>query len=275
MRDLDFQFLRQLVYDQSSIHLGEEKKEMMCTRLNNRLAHLGLSDVSEYCDLLKSNRQPGEVTHLIDALSTNFTTFFREIEHFKFLKEKIDSEYSGAGQATRTGPLRAWSAACSTGEEPYSMAIVMASCFKAVDPETWQIFASDISTRVLEKAGQGIYEASRVKLPNPAWLARYFQKGRGEWDGHYRVKQALREQIDFQHMNLLHPTRSIEERFHFIFCRNVMIYFDHPTAQTLVERLCSQLHEGGYLIIGHAESLNSKPPGLKQLRSSIFKKVPV
>lgn len=270
IRDPDFQFIRQLVYDQSSIRLGEEKKEMVCTRLNNRLTRLGLSSVAEYCALLKSNREPGEITYLIDALSTNFTTFFREIEHFKFLKEKIIPDYLASLRSHDRGPFRAWSAACSTGEEPYSMAIVMASCFHAVNQDLWQIFASDISSRVLEKAEHGIYEASRVKLPNPEWLPRYFQKGAGDWTGHYRVKQPLREQVDFKRMNLLDPNHRVGDRYHLIFCRNVMIYFDHSTTQILVERLSRQLHEGGYLIIGHAENLGRKPRELHQIKSSIF-----
>jgi chemotaxis protein methyltransferase CheR len=274
IRDPDFQFLRQLVYDQSSIHLGEEKKEMMCTRLNNRLTRLGLSSVEEYCALLKSNREPSEVTHLIDALSTNFTTFFREIEHFKFLKSKIIPQFLASGEETDHGPFCAWSAGCSTGEEAYSMAILMAACFQTIDQEAWQIFASDISTRVLEKASEGIYEESRINLPNPAWLPRYFQKGRGDWTGYYRVKQSLREQIDFQHMNLLQSTHPTHERYHLIFCRNVMIYFDHDTAQILVESLVRQLHVGGYLIIGHAENLERKPRGLQQVKTSIFWKSP-
>ncbi|MEI9998699.1 MAG: protein-glutamate O-methyltransferase CheR [Verrucomicrobiota bacterium] len=272
--DPDFQFIRQLVYDQSAIHLGEEKKDMVCTRLNQRLSHLGLESVEEYCARLKANQDPGEITHLIDALSTNFTTFFREIEHFRFLKEKMIPEFLAGSLHESQGPFRAWSAACSTGEEPYSMAIVLASCFQALDRASWQIFASDISTRVLEKASQGIYEESRVKLPNPAWLARYFQKGQGDWTGYFRVKRALREQIDFAHMNLLQPGLHLSERYHLIFCRNVMIYFDHATAELLVERLCHQLHDGGYLIIGHAESISRRPPRLRQLRPSIFWKAP-
>jgi chemotaxis protein methyltransferase CheR len=273
IRDPDFQFIRQLVYDQSSIHLGEEKREMVCTRLNNRLNHFGLSDVAEYCELLKSNKEPEEVTHLIDALSTNFTTFFREIEHFKFLKQNVIPDYLDSGLAEQDVPLRAWSAACSTGEEAYSMAILMDSCSQPPREYPWEIFASDISTRVLEKANSAIYEESRVKLPNEAWLARYFQKGRNDWTGHYRVKQHLREKITFQHMNLLHPPpEQMEERYYLIFCRNVMIYFDHETAQLLVQRLCNQLQPGGYLIIGHAESLLRKPRGFHQIKSSIFRK---
>jgi len=273
IRDPDFQFIRQLVYDQSSIHLGEEKKEMVCTRLNNRVLHLGLSDLAEYCELLKSNREPGEVTHLIDALSTNFTTFFREIEHFKFLKENVIPDYLASASCRAGEPLGAWSAACSTGEEAYSMAIVLDSCLPEPYQDHWHIFASDISTRVLEKGVQGIYEAKRVHLPNPDWLPRYFQKGRNDWDGHYRVKHSLRERVDFQHMNLLHPTpEHAETRYHLIFCRNVMIYFDHETAHALIGQLCQQLHPGGYLIIGHAESLNRKPRGLQQIKTSVFRK---
>lgn len=272
--DPDYQFIRQLVYDQSSIHLGQEKKEMVCTRLNNRLTSLGLSSVAEYCEMLKSNREPGEITHLIDALSTNFTTFFREIEHFKFLREKVIPDFLASGETENEGPFRAWSAACSTGEEPYSMAIILAACFQAISPDAWQIFASDISTKVLEKATRGIYEASRVKLPNPAWLQRYFQRGKYNWDGYYRVKGQLREQIDFQRMNLLDASPRPGERYHLIFCRNVMIYFDQPTAQLLVEKLCQQLHDGGYLIVGHAETLSRRPSGLQQIKPSIFRNGP-
>lgn len=268
--DPDYQFIRQLVYDQSSIHLGQEKKEMVCTRLNNRLTSLGLESVAEYCEMLKANPDPGELTQLIDALSTNFTTFFREIEHFKFLKEKIVPEFLSSNDDR--GPFLSWSAACSTGEEPYSMAILLAACFQEISPETWRVYASDISTRVLDVASRGIYEAGRVKLPNPAWLARYFQKGEGEWEGHYRVKKALREQITFEHLNLLDPGPRSGDRYHLIFCRNVMIYFDQPTAQLLVEKLCRQLHPGGYLIVGHAENLGRRPHGIEQIRPSIFHK---
>jgi len=272
IREPDFQFIRQLVYDRSSIHLGDEKKDMVCTRLNNRLSRLGLANVEEYCELLKSNQEPDEITHLIDALSTNFTTFFREIEHFKFVKEKVIPDYLASSQRNTKRPFRAWSAACSTGEEAYSLAIVMASCFQDTLDDSWQIFASDISTRVLEKATLGIYEANRVKLPNSAWLPRYFQMGQGEWEGYYRVKQKLRDQIDFQHMNLLQSTPWMGDRYHLIFCRNVMIYFDQTTTQLLVERLCQQLHDGGYLIIGHAENLTRKPSGLHQIKPSVFRK---
>ena len=261
------------MYDQSSIHLGEEKKEMVGNRLSNRLNSLGLSSMEEYCDLLKSNHEPGEITHLIDALSTNFTTFFREIEHFKFLKEKILPDYQAGRFSNHCAPFRAWSAACSTGEEPYSMAILLAACLQTIDQDSWQILASDISTRVLEKASQGIYEARRIELPNRAWLARYFQKGHGEWSGYFRVKQELREQIDFQHMNLLHPGYDTTDKYHLIFCRNVMIHFDQATSQMLVERLLSQLHPGGYLVIGHAESMIHRPEGLQQVKPSIFQKI--
>ncbi len=266
----DFQFIRQLVYDQSSIHLGEEKKDMVCTRLNNRLTRLGLSSVAEYCEMLKTNQNPSEITHLIDALSTNFTTFFREIDHFKFLKDTILPQYFASERQT---PLYAWSAGCSTGEEPYSMAIVLAECFHGADPDLWQIFASDISTRVLEKAGRGIYEANRVKLPNSTWLPRYFQRGEDKWDGHFRVKKTLRDQIEFQHMNLLQPSPRPNDRYHVIFCRNVMIYFDQPTMQQLVHRLCNQLFDGGYLIVGHAENIGRKISGLRQIHPSIFRKM--
>ena len=153
------------------------------------------------------------------------------------------------------------------------MAIVLANGFQAIDASLWRISASDISRRVLEKGSQGIYEQGRVKLPNRAWLAEYFQRGQGEWEGYYRVKRALREQVQFGHMNLLQPGLDLQQRYHVIFCRNVTIYFDQPTVELLAERLCHQLHEGGYLIVGHAESLMPRPPALRPVKASIFRKV--
>ena len=246
---------------------------MVCTRLHSRLSSLGLVSVEQYCDLLKSNRESREIDHLIDAVSTNFTSFFREIEHFRFLKDLILPEFIAAKQRHDDGPFRAWSAGCATGEEAYSLAITLSLAFRSVDPSAWTITGTDVSTRVLDRAAEGIYEESRVKLPNPAWLARYFQKGHADWEGHYRVKRPLRDQITFEHMNLLQPGLRMSERYHLIFCRNVMIYFDQSTTELLAERLCHQLYEGGYLIIGHAENLAQKPRGLKQIKPSIFRKV--
>lgn len=272
--DPDFEFIRQLVYDHSRINLGNEKQRMVYARLNKRLMKLGLATVSDYCELLRTTRVREELPHLIDTLSTNFTTFFRELEHFKFMKDVVVPEFFASERGgTRNGPFQAWSAACSTGEEPYSIAITLAACFQAIGRDMWEIFATDISTRVLETARRGVYEASRIVLPNPAWLSRYFQKGTDKCEGYFRIKKRVRNQIDFEHMNLLDPNPGQRKQFHLIFCRNVMIYFDQKTTQHLVEKLTRQLRPEGYLIIGHAESLNWKPSGLEQIKTSIYRKI--
>jgi chemotaxis protein methyltransferase CheR len=267
----DFQFIRQLVYDQSNIRLDEEKKAMVCSRLHRRIEDLGLAGVGEYCALLKSRRDPEEVSHLIDAVATHFTSFFREIEHFKFIKDTVVPAFRD--RATKQLPtFRAWSAACATGEEPYSLAMLLAACFGTVDPVAWSILATDISAEAIDTARRGIYPESRVKLPNRRLLPRYFQVGRGEWFEHYRVKGEIRAQVEFQRLNLLEPGPGQRECFHLILCRNVMIYFDPATVDTLAARLCRQLEPGGYLILGHSEQVHALPAGLRRIKPSIYRR---
>jgi chemotaxis protein methyltransferase CheR len=266
----DYEFIRQLVYDQSRIDLGSDKTELVSSRVQKRLRALGLADFESYCQLLDSPAGREEVTCLLDVISTNVTEFFREWQHFEFLREVALPAWQSRGSNSGE-PFRVWSAACSSGEEPYSIAILLADFFRAQPSSKWNVTATDLSTRMLAVAKDAVYKSERVKMPDSGWLRAYFQKGVKNWEGYYRVKTELRERIEFGHVNLMQPY-PFRSKFQVIFCRNVMIYFDRETQEQLVPRLAEQLVPGGYLFVGHSESLIGIKHGLKTLRPSVYQK---
>lgn len=267
----EYEFIRETVYQHSRINLGPSKKELVMARLSKRLRALGLASYAEYIAMLRSPAGKDEMTNLIDSISTNHTYFFREPQHFDFLSQVILPEICGDGSAfNRT--LRVWSAATSTGEEPYSIATLLADYFSRTRGMAWKILCTDISTRVLRKAGDGIFGKDRIGQIRTDWLARYFEKGQGQSDGFYRARPELRQNMQFVALNLLAPTYPFNDTFQVIFCRNVMIYFDRPTQQELVTKLVRHLEPGGYLMIGHAESLTSIQHPLKLVKPSIYRK---
>lgn len=269
----EYEFIRRLVYERSRINLGPDKTELVSSRVAKRLRALRLSGFGEYCELLRSPAGEEEMKDLLDVISTNVTDFFREAEHMRYLAETALPEWQAAKPVAGGDKVfRVWSAACSSGEEPYTLAIVLAEYFRENTPRDWRIVASDISTRMLEKARQGIYQQERVKLPRPEWLARYFQRGTGDFEGYCRVKPLLRDRVVFQHQNLMHWPYPFREPFQVIFCRNVMIYFDRPTQEQLIARLKEQLVPGGYLFVGHSESLVGIEHGMKCARPSIYRR---
>ena len=267
LSDADYQFLCDLIYKRSRIHLGPDKRVLVTSRLAKRLRHHGLGDYKEYCELMRSPKGEEELQFLIDRISTNHTHFFRELKHFDFLRDAIIPKW----QASRsTEPVRIWSAASSTGEEAYSIAIHLAEHFAPAESGRWQIEGTDISTRVLEVAQKGIYEAEKLASVPPDVLRKYFQKGVNQWEGHLRVKDGLRRQVKFQHLNLLEGNYPFNRPFDLIFCRNVMIYFDRPTQETLVRLLAEKLVPSGHLFVGHSESLSGVKHALKLVRPAIY-----
>jgi chemotaxis protein methyltransferase CheR len=268
----DYEFIRKLVYDQSRINLGADKMELVRSRVQKRLRALGLPDFESYCRLLESSAGPDELTELLDVISTNVTEFFREMRHFEYLREVVLPAWQNSARNSRE-PFRVWSSACSSGEEPYSIAILLADILGEQGQYDWRISASDISTRVLGMAQEAVYKAERVKLPKPEWLRAHFQKGVGAWDGHLRIKPALRQRVSFQRVNLFDSPYPFKEKFQVVFCRNVMIYFDRKTQEYLVPRLAQQLVPGGHLLVGHSESLVGLEHGLKCVRPSIYQKI--
>jgi len=266
-----YQTLANLVFQHSRIQLGVDKHTMLANRLRKRLRALGLACYDEYCAVLRSDRGPEEVEHLVDLISTNHTKFFREPEHFTFLTNRILPELAPRLAAAGT-PLRVWSAAASSGEEPYTLAIVLAEFFRQHPSMDWQVEASDISHRMLEHARAAIYPLDRVPPSFPELLKRYFQKGVGDRAGTCRVKPELRKRVRFQRINLFQAEYPVPQDQHVIFCRNVMIYFDPASRATLVQKLARQLAPGGLLVIGHSESLMGIRHDLESVRQSVFRK---
>lgn len=266
-----YQFIAEMVYEHSRIRLGADKQALVTGRLAKRLRALKLDSFEGYCELLQSAAGGEELGPLVDLISTNHTNFFREVQHLDFLRHQVLPELLPRLLKQRE-TFRVWSAACSSGEEPYTIAIVLAESARQHGYYDWQIEASDISSRILARAQNAIYGADRVKMPQPEWLSRYFQKGVGQHEGFYRVKNSLRETVKFHRLNLLQGKYPVAPDQHVIFCRNVMIYFDAATQQELVTKLIGQLAPGGYLIVGHSESLLGVKHSLKTIKPGIYRK---
>lgn len=260
-----------LVYEHSRINLGQDKQTLLSNRLGKRLKHLGIASYDEYCALLKSPGAQEEIEHLVDLISTNHTRFYREPDHFTYLTEKILPGLIPKLHAERA-PLRVWSAASSSGEEPYTLAIVLSEYLRAHPTVNWKIEASDISRSIIAKAERAIYRMDAVEPVPLELLKRYFQKGVGEFDGHCRVRPELRERIRYARVNLFQPDYPISPKQHVIFCRNVMIYFDIPSREAAVKRLSNHLVSGGHLIVGHSESLMGVRHGLVSIKQGIYQK---
>lgn len=262
----DFDYLRNLVTQNTGIIADEDKYTMYYSRLARRLRKLGLRDFSEYRAFLSKNHDE-ELIELVNSVTTNLTSFFRENHHFEFIRDNIIPAVRRQGQRH----LRIWSAGCSTGEEPYSIAITLAEAIPEISSWDIQILATDLDTNVLKKAASGVYEESRIEGIAPLLLKKYFKKGKGSNQGYVRVKQELIDLVSFKQLNLLHSW-PITDKMDVIFCRNVVIYFDKPTKEKLVNRYADQMVEQGHLFMGHSESLYKSTDRFKLLGKTIYQK---
>jgi chemotaxis protein methyltransferase CheR len=246
--DAEFAFFRGLVHGRSGIALKESKRSLVAARLGRRLRALGLSSFAEYRRFLETSDKSGsELALLINCMTTNKTSFFREEQHFAMLKDTLRA-VEQAGQKI----YRVWSAACSTGEEPYSIAMAALAAVRTTDV---RILASDLDTEVLASAQQAVYPMESLGDLDDSARRRYFLRGRGESQGWVQVKPAVRQLVTFRHINLIEEPWPIRTHFDAIFCRNVIIYFDRQTQARLFGRLAQYLAAGGLLFIGHAETL--------------------
>lgn len=262
-----YDFLAEIVYRHSRIRLGPDKQALIAGRLAGRLQAAGVANFDAYCARLRTATADAEIDTLIDLITTNHTHFFREPAHFDLLAREI---LPLVGRAAVGRPLQVWCAAAASGEEAYSLAIVLAEWARTASDGEWCVHASDISRRMLDRCRLGIYPADRVQLPEVAWLARYFRRGFGEREGCYRVKPTLRRQVFVTRINLFQPEYPLPASLDLIFCRNVMIYFDVESRQELVDRLFAQLAPGGYLFVGHAESLLGLRHALISVRPGVY-----
>jgi chemotaxis protein methyltransferase CheR len=262
----EYQRFRRLIYDKSGISLGDRKQLLVKSRLSTRLRDLKLSTFSEYYDLVLSDPKEEEFTRLLDLISTNKTDFFREPTHFDFLRDRILPELAEGKH------IRIWSSACSTGEEPYTIAVTLFEHARNPDQWNFRILASDLSTRVLVKAAAGLYQEDRFRDVPPDVLRRHFLRGRGGSAGLFKVKPHLSAVIQFRRINLMDSQFPIKTPLDLIFCRNVMIYFDRPTQERLVNKFYRYLKPGGHFFIGHSESLQWVNHPFKTVAPTIYQK---
>jgi len=265
----EFQRLSALVYAQCGINLQDAKKIMLECRLNKRLRVLQISSFKEYIQLLSSPQGISEeLGQMIDVVTTNKTDFFREQHHFDFLQQTVLPQFV----KERKRGFKVWSAACSTGEEPYTLAMVCQD-FAAVNLGfDYRIFATDISTDVLQKAVQAVYSMDRVINIPLAVKQKYFLKSKDTVKPAVRIIPELRKKVNYAHINLMDKMLSTPSQFDIIFCRNVLIYFDRQTQEEVIRKLANKLVPDGYLFIGHSESLLQMDLPLTLLQQTIYKK---
>jgi len=267
--DAQYRKLSSLIYRLCGIQLGEGKRELLKARLAKRLRATGCPDVRSYIQRLENDPDGNELVAFLDVITTNKTDFFREPQHFEFLTSQVLPKLDKLCGRDRS--FRIWSAACSTGEEPYTIAMVLKDNQQLLGGRTPSILASDLSTRVLDQARRGVYAMERVRGIPRSVLTTHFQKGRNRWDGFVRVRPELRAMVEFRRINLMEPFR-FQQPFHVIFCRNVMIYFDRATQEQLVDKFYHCLVPGGYLLVGHSESLTGIKHRLRFVRPAIYRR---
>ncbi len=259
-----FKKVSKLVYRLSGINLQKGKETLVRARLMKRLRALGMESINDYLKYIESAQGAGELTSMIDAMTTNKTSFFREAEHFNFLRDKILPELKGPR-------MRFWSAACSSGEEPYSLSITLREHINAIDSKDCLILATDISQKVLEKAKRAVYSQQTLSSLSPALIRKYFNKITNGTNPTFQVKKQVQRLVRFGWLNLMQAW-PMTGPFDVIFCRNVMIYFDRTTQQTLVNRFWDLLRPGGYLFVGHSEGLSGVSHKFQYVRPATYKK---
>ena len=266
----NFEALSRYIYDYSGIKMPITKLTMLEGRLRRRLRATGIPSFNAYCDyLFKHGGIEKEAIFLIDAVTTNKTDFFREPKHFEFMEQVGLPELAAAGHRR----LRLWSAACSIGAEPYTMAMVMQDFAESRSGIDYRILATDLSTDVLGAARRGVYPRDMIQ-PVPAEMQRrYVMVSRDAGRGEVRIHPRLRSAIGFARMNLMDSAYRVGDPMHMIFCRNVLIYFDKPTQARVLSRLCDCLAPGGFLYVGHSETVTGISLPVRQVANTVFKKI--
>lgn len=260
-----FQTISELVYQKAGIQLKSGKEALVRARLVKRLRALGLKTISEYMTLIRSERGDKEIGFMIDVMTTNKTSFFRESAHFDFLRETVLPEIRDQAR------LRFWSAACSSGEEPYTLAIVLRESISDIHRRDALILATDISRRMLNIGDQGSYTFDKVKDIQNEYLRKYFSRSKTKEGDVYRVGPELRSLVRFAYLNLMQRW-PMKGPFQVIFCRNAMIYFDRSTQQELVNRFWDLLSDGGYLFVGHSEGLSAVHHQFRYVKPAVYQK---
>lgn len=267
----DFERLSNFIYHEYGIKMPPVKKVMLQSRLQKRLRELNITSFDEYVDYVFSKEgQDNEVIHMIDVVSTNKTDFFREPVHFEFLtNEGLPELMAGSNHLN----IKVWSAGCSSGEEPYTLTIVLSEFKEKFPGFDYSIMATDISSRILRSAVEAIYKENRIENIPITLKRKYFLKSKDRESPTVRIIPELRRKVSFQRLNFMDHTFNIHETFDVIFCRNVLIYFDRETQEEVINKLCSKLKIGGFFFLGHSESITNMKVPLKQIKPTIFRRV--
>ncbi|HEY4211937.1 MAG TPA: protein-glutamate O-methyltransferase CheR [Steroidobacteraceae bacterium] len=262
--DQEFGKFQRFIFDAAGITLSDAKKALVSGRLAKRLQACQVGSYGEYFKLLMSGESPAELQMAVDLLTTNETYFFREPKHFQFLKKRLTS-------GELRGPCRVWSAASSSGQEAYSIGMLLEDCLPG---QPWEVVGSDISTRVLQRAQTGQYPLERLDHFPPGYLQRFCLKGRGAQEGTLLVDRCVRSKVRFLQVNLNAPLPASVGTFDVVFLRNVLIYFNVQTKRQVVTRIVQALRPGGWLLIGHSENLVDVNDDLQPIAPAIFRKPP-
>lgn len=264
----EFKLFQDLIHREAGIFLAESKRALLVGRLSRRLRELGLSSFGDYHRYI-TREDPAERVRMLDCVSTNETHFFREPRQFDFLQERVIPEWRAAAGG-RPRRIRVWSAACSTGEEPYSLAMTLLNHFPRESGWEIEILASDISTRVLDVAREAVWSLeSAAEIPEP-YLKRYMLRGTGAQDGKMKAGPELRAAVRFERINLNGDTYPVTGRFDLIFCRNVLIYFDGPSKTRVCRQLLRHLDPNGYFFLGHAEAVVDMAGELERAGPTVY-----
>lgn len=268
--DREFNYLRELIYREAGINLTEAKKCLVQTRIGKLMRKFDINGYNELFKVLENDPQGDMLVTVLDSISTNHTFFFREDAHFSYLQDVIVPELLLPNSSKK---LSIWSSACSSGEEPYSIAITLSEVMeKKYSNADYRILATDLSTKVLNEAKKGVYPMEVIESIPLELKKKYFQRGRNTNSDKARVKESLRSKIDYSRHNLLYVLDQNQE-FDVVFCRNVMIYFDYQTKEKVVKNIFQKIKPGGYFITGHSESLSVIDHPFKQIKPTIYRKI--
>jgi chemotaxis protein methyltransferase CheR len=272
--DREFSLYRKLIYSEAGICLSPTKKAFLEARLNRRIRELGMDSFQAYYQYVTQNQNGGELAQLLDRVSTNETHFFREPRQFEFLEQQILPNWKDEGSTgSRPQRIRVWSAGCSTGEEPYSLAMMLLDHFPRGSGWEIEIIATDLSSRALKSARKAIWSIAKAREIPQSYLKRFMRKGTGSQQAYMKAGAEIQAIIRFQHLNLNDEHYAMTGPFDLIFCRNVLIYFDVESRARVIDRLVNYLAPTGFLLVGHAESLSGVSDRIRHVKPTIYVQV--
>jgi chemotaxis protein methyltransferase CheR len=275
MTQAEFSRFSEFIIGQCGIKMPPSKKIMLEARLQKRLRTLGITNFREYYDHVLGEGGRDELVHMLDAVTTNKTDFFREPVHFQYLAQTILPEFIEERERSKGSnkPFAVWSAGCSTGEEPYTLAMVLSDVAGLYPSFRFSILATDISTKVLDRAREAVYDAERVAAVPLPMKQKYLLRSKDPGTAIVRIAPELRSLVQFKRLNLMEEAFSFSEPVDVIFCRNVIIYFDRKTQEQLITRFCKVLKTNGHLFLGHSESIHGFTLPLRRLTSTVYRKI--